>query len=165
MDETMLKIRILARAELTLAQVHARLTARRMLITAIGIGLIVLTVAMVNVGLFHLLVEPIGEAGAAFAIAAINAVLGGLLILVAGRLRPGPEESIVQEIREMALSELSADANQLKEQVGEVTADLRRIRSGVGALTGAGGLGGLGGLVSLGPVVGMLIDALKSRKA
>jgi hypothetical protein len=161
MDETLMKIRILARAELTLVQVHGRLAARRTLLTAIGVGLIVLTVGAVNVGLFHLLTARIGDAGAAFAIAAINALLAGLFILTAGRLRPGPEERIVQEIREMALAELSVDANQLKEQIGEVTADLHRIRSGVGALTGSGGLGGI---ASFGPALRLLIDALKSRK-
>jgi hypothetical protein len=161
MDETMMKIRILARAELTLAQVHARLTARRALLTAIGIGLIILTVAMVNVGLFHVASARISNAGAAFLIAAINALLGGLIILVASRLRPGPEERIVQEIREMALQELSTEATEFKQQVGEVQADLQRIRSSVAALTSGAGLGGIG---ALGPVLGMLIDALKSRK-
>ena len=42
-----------------------------------------------------------------------------------------------------------------------VTDDLERIRTGIGALTGSGGLGGLGHLA---PVLGLLTEALKSRK-
>ena len=161
MDETLLKIRILARAELTLAQVHARVAARRGVLAIVAVGLFVLTVAMVNVGLFFVLSARFGQAGAAFAIATINAVLGTVIIAVAARLRPGPEEQLVHEIRDMALSELSAEATELKAQITAVTDDLERIRTGIGALTGSGGLGGLGHLA---PVLGLLTEALKSRK-
>ena len=162
MDETLMKIRILARAELTLAQVHLQLTARRAIFTVVGLGLIVLTIAMANLGLFHAFSERLGEAGAAFAIAGINALLGGVTLVVAGRLRPGAEEKLIHEIRDMALSELSADAAGLKRQMGEVSEDLARIRSGVGALTGSGGLGSI---ASLAPLLGMLVDLLKSRQS
>jgi hypothetical protein len=163
MDETLMKIRILTRAELALAQVHLQLTARRIVFTVVGLGLIVLTVAMLNLGLFHAFSERIGPAGAAFAIAAVNALLGGGILLAAGRLRPGPEERLVHEIRDMALSELSADAEGLKAQVGEVSADLARIRSGVNALTDTAS-GGLAGIAHLAPLLGMLVDLLKSRE-
>ncbi len=162
MDETLLKIRILARSEMTLAQVHARSAARRTLLSAIAIGLLVLTGAMLNVGLFHLLEVRIGAAGAAFTIAAINAVLAGLLVAVAARIRPGPEEQIVREIREMALAELSADAAEIKLRLDEVTTDLKRIRSGISTLTGSGGVGSLGALA---PVLAMLTKALEQRRS
>ncbi len=160
MDDTMMKVRILLRAEMTLAQVHARVAARRTALAAVGLGLIVLTVGAVNVGLFHLTAERIGEAGAAFVIAGLNAVLGLGAFAVASRVKAGAEEKVVQEIRELALTELSHDAEEVKRRIDEVTADLQRIRTGVGALTS----GGLGAVAGLGPLLGTLIDVLGASR-
>ncbi len=161
MDETLMKLRILARAEVTLARVHGRTLARRLLLSALAVGAILLTVVMVNLGSYELLAERFGKGAAAFLVAAVNAALAVLLLVVGGRIRPGPEEQMVQEIRDLALAELSADAEAVRQGLEAATSDLERIRSGIGALTG----GAAAGLGSLTPVVGLLVEALKRRNA
>ena len=159
MDDTLLKLRILARAEVSLARVHGRVLGRRLILTSLAIGSLLLTVGMVNLGAFSLLAEPYGDGPAAFMVGGINAALAVVLLLVARRLEAGPEERMVQEIR--ALTELSADAEAVRAGIEGLTSDLERIRSSVGSLTS----GVSGSLGALAPLLGALIEALKRRNS
>ena len=156
-----MKLRILGRAEITLARINAQRTANRAKLYAIAIGLVLLAVVMVNVGAYQLLAEIYGNATAAFLVAVGNGVLAAVLVFAAAQFKPGPEEQMVREIREMALAELTADVDELKQEFTQLGADVKRIRSGFAAFTGGGGIGA--GWASLAPVVTMLIDALKRR--
>jgi len=160
MDETLMKVRILARAEVTLARVHGRVLARRLMLTTLAVGALLLTVVMLNLGAYALLDEHYGRGPAAFIVAAANAVIAVMLLFVAGRVQTGPEEAMIQEIRDMALTELSTDAEVVKDGLTSVMSDVEKIRSSVGALTG----GAAASLGSLSPLLHLLIDALKSRK-
>ena len=161
MNETMMKLKILGHAELTLAKVNSRRVANRAVLVAITIGLILLAVVMVNVGSYELLTASYGPATGAYLVAAGNGVLALIPIAVSRSLKPGPEEHMVREIREMALAELSADAQGVQESFASLSNDVKRIQSGFTAIS-SGGLGaGLGGL---GPVLGLVIDMLKRRQ-
>ena len=116
---------------------------------------------MVNLGAFSLLAEPYGDGRAAFMVGGINAALAVVLLLVARRLEAGPEERMVQEIRDLALTELSADAEAVRAGIDGLTSDLERIRSSVGSLTS----GVSGSLGALAPLLGALIEALKRRNS
>lgn len=159
--ETMLKLRIWARAETTLAKMTARRTGQRLTAMAIAVGLALLTVGMINLGTFELLAEAYGRAKGAFFLAAGNGLLAVLLVLAAQRSKPGPEEEMVSEIREMALAELQADADQIKEEFNRLTGNIKRIEDAVSALTGSGST--LSKLTSVGPVVELAVQALKHR--
>lgn len=159
MDETLMKLQILARAEITLARVHGRVLARRAVLSALAIGAILLTVIMVNVGALVVLAESHGYGAAAFIVAGANALLAVALLLLARRRAAGPDLQLVEEIRDMALQELSADAEAVRMGVEKVASDLQIIRTGVGSLTH----GTAAGLASLGPLLSMLVDALKRR--
>ena len=161
MNETMMKLRILTRAEMTLARANARRVGLRSILFAVAIGLILLTVVMVNLGAYQLLSESYGSANGAFLVALVNGVLAVVLVVVARAQKPGAEESMVREIREMALAELSRDAEDVKQTFSDLSTDVKRIKSGFSAL-GSGGLSG--GLTGLAPLLGMLIEALKRRK-
>ena len=162
MDETLMKLRILARTEMTIARIHGQRMANRFKLYSIAIGLLLLTVVMVNVGAYQFLSQTYGNSMAAFLVAAANGVLA-IGLIYAGRERPpGPEEQMVQEIREMALTELSADVDAIKQDFTQLGADVERIRTGFTALTGGGGVSA--GWASLGPIVGLLTELLKGRK-
>lgn len=162
MDETITKLRILASAEINLARINAQRLANRGKLMALAIGLVLLAVVMFNVGAFELIGETYGDAAAAFIVAGANLVLAILLLITARQLQPGPEEQIVREIRELALAELTADVDQVKQEVTQFSADVKRLRKGFSAFSGGGGVGL--GLTSLAPVLTMIIEALKSKK-
>lgn len=161
MSETMLKLRIWARAESTLAKITARRTGQRITAMAIAVGLALLTVGMVNLGTFELLAETYGRAKGAYYLAAGNGLLAILLVLAAQRSKPGLDEQMVSEIREMALAELQADADEFKEEFNRLTGHVRRIEDAVSGLTGSGST--LSKLTTLGPVVELAVQALKHR--
>ena len=160
MNETMIKLRILMHAEYTLARVNLRRLVNKTMLAAIAIGLVLLAVVMTNVGAYELLAESQGAAMGAFLVAAGNAVLAALVIFAARQLKPGPEEEMVQEIRQLTLAELSADAEGIRQNFASIAKDVKGIQSGFSAI--GGGLGA--GLTSFGPLIGLLVDTLKSRR-
>ena len=160
MDELLLKLRILARAEITLAQIGAQRVANRIKLLSIAIGALLLTVVMINVGAYQLLAETYSQVAAAFLVAAGNGALAIAMVFAAGQFRPGPEEQMVREIREMALTELAADVGAIQQDFNELSADVKRIRTGFAAL-GSGGGGVWSGLTS---ILGMLVGAFRPGK-
>lgn len=161
MNETMLKLRIWTRAETTLAKITARRTGQRFTAVAIAVGLALLTVGMLNLGTFELLAETYGRAKGAYYLAAGNGLLAVLLVLAAQRSRPGPEEEMVRETREMALAELQADVDQVKDEFNRLTGHVKRIENAVSGLTGSGSP--LSKIATVGPVVELAVQALKHR--
>jgi hypothetical protein len=160
-NETMLKLRIWARAETTLAKMTVRRTGQRFTAVAIAVGLALLTVGMINLGTFELLAEAYGRAKGAYYLAAGNGLLAILLMLAAQRHKAGPEEEMVNEIREMALAELQADADEIKDEFNRLTGHVRRIEDAVSTLTGSGS--SLAKISTVAPVVELAVQALKHR--
>ena len=160
MNEMMLKLRIWARAETTLLKINARRTGNRFTALAIALGLGILAVGMINIGLFELLAESYGRVKGAFYLAGANGLLAAIVVFVAQRSKPGLEEEMVNEIREMALAELQTDADDIKAEFDRIAEHLKEIEEAVSALRG---IGHGSTLSSLGPVVDLAVHALKSR--
>ena len=160
MNETMIKLRILAHAEYTLARVNLRRLVNKTIIASVGIGLILLVVLMTNLGAYELLSESYGNAKGAFLVATGNGILAVLVFYAGRQLKPGEEEKMVQEIRELTLAELSADVEGAKQNFASIVKDVKNIQSGFSSI--GSGLGA--GLTSLGPLIGLLVDTLKSRR-
>jgi hypothetical protein len=162
MDETLLKLRVLTRAEMTLAKANARRIGVRSRLYAIALGMVLLTVVMLNIAAFEYLSTQMSDAMAAVTMAIVNAILAMLLIFVATRIQPGPEEEMVKEIRDLALTELSADADGIRRRFTQISSDVERIRSGFSSVSGIFGSSG-SSLGSLGPLLGMLTSMLKKK--
>jgi hypothetical protein len=162
MDETLLKLRVLTRAEVTLAKANARRIAARSRLYVIALGMVLITVVMLNFAAFEYISTQMSNAMAALTIAIVNGVLATLLLYMATRIRPGPEEEMVKEIRELALTELSADADGIKRNFAQISSDVERIRSGFSSVSSIFGSTG-NGLGSLGPLLGMLTSMLRKK--
>ncbi len=162
MEETLLKLRILASAEMNLARVRFRRLAGRAVVFGLAAGLLLLAVVMANIGAYQWLGERYGTGNSAFMVAAGNAVLAALLAFIGWRIKAGPEEQMAREIREMALEELTADVDELQEEVSKVGKDVRRIRTGFSILTKGGTIGA--GLASLAPVIKTVVDAISEHR-
>lgn len=160
MDETLLKLRILAKAETTLIKANARRAAMRGRLFALALGLLLLTVIMINVAAYQYLSETMSEAAAALIIAGVNGALAVIMIISAMRVQPGPEEDMVQDIREMALAELSSDIAVVKDEFDRVTTDLANIKSGVSKALGLF-KPGASAAGSITPVLGLITAMLK----
>ena len=161
MNETMLKLRIWVHAETTLLKINARRTGQQVTLLGIALGLSVLTVGMINLGIYELMAETYGRARGAFYLAGANAAFAAILVLFAVLKKPGPEQEMVSEIRDMALDELQADADAVKEEYERIAAHVRQIESMVSTLTASGST--LSKVTALSPVVELAVEALKSR--
>ena len=164
MNDTMLKLRIWARAEATLGRIHLRRTGQRATMIVVAVGLILLTVAMANVGAYELLAESQGKARGAFVLAGVNALLAFLVLLASRRTGPSPEEEMVREIRQMAVAELSADAEAVREEFVRLSGHVRRIEDGLSALSGAG-TSSLAVISTVGPLLDLIVKSLRRRKS
>mgnify|MGYP001555758688 FL=1 len=160
MEETMMKLRILVKAESTLIRAHLRRASAQARLYVLAIGLLLLTVIMVNVALFEYFSTVHGATIGALIVAGINAVLAIGAMLYAGRMRPGPEEDMVRDIREMALTELQADLDGVRSEFEQVTGELSKIRSNVNSALGLF-KSGKSGMGAIGPAVSLVSALLK----
>jgi len=164
MNEFVMKVRILLRAEMTLFKADAQRRANMFALTALSIGCVFVALVFVNIGLFFYLTNAEIDSRAAFILAAGNLGLAFVPMLLRRQAKPGPEEQMVREIREMALDEVSKDVDKVAQEVAAVSAAVNQVKTGVSAFTG-GGMGGLGGgMQALGPFLGLAISLLKKRK-
>jgi len=160
MADPVLKLKILARSEMTLLRLQARRNAVRTELFLLALIFALLALGMLNFAGYQALSVKIGPAFAALLVALANGFLALVLVAVSRTAGQGAEqEKMVRDIRDMAYSELSADFDEVKAGVAQVTEDLGRIRSGFSAVTG--GSGGLAG--NLSPVLSLLIGAVKKR--
>jgi len=79
---------------------------------------------------------------------------------MAMRIQPGPEEGMVEDIRELALTELSADMDAVKDEFMEVKNDLEKIKASVSSALGMFKSGGAG-VSSIAPILGLITSMLK----
>ncbi len=162
MDELMLKLRILASAEMNLVRVKSRRLLNRAVFFAIAAGLFLFAVLLLNVGAYQWLSERHSPSDAAFLVAGANAALGLILGIIGWRVRAGPEEQMAREVREMALDELTADVDELHAEVSKVGDDVKRIRSGFSVLTRGGQIGA--SLASFAPLIKTVVDAVSEHR-
>jgi hypothetical protein len=158
MNEIMVKLRILARAEMTLFKADAERRKNAASLTAISIGCIFVALVFVNVGFFFMLTDSAVDSRAAFILAGGNFGLAVIPFLLRGQFKPGPEEAMVREIREMAADEVVKDINNVTDEIAAVGSGIKQLRAGVSSFGGGGGMGALGSALPL------VIDLLKKSK-
>ena len=162
MNELIVKLRILARAEVTLFKADARRQTNQAILAAISVGCIFVALIFVNMGLFFMLTESEIDSRAAFILAGVNLALAVVPYLLRRQAKPGPSEQMVREIREMAADEISKDIQSVSDEIASVGAGIKQLKSGISSFGGGGSMGGVMG--ALGPVLPLLIDLLKKSK-
>jgi hypothetical protein len=163
MNELIVKMRILARAEVTLFRADAQRRTNQAILAAISVGCIFVALIFVNMGAFFTLIESDIDSRAAFMLAGANLGLAIVPFLLRRQAKPGPEEQMVREIREMAADEVSKDIQSIGDEIASVGAGIKQLKSGFSSFGGGGG--GMGSAMgALGPVLQLLIDLLKKSK-
>lgn len=141
MDELVVKLRLLAKAELILLRLHLRRTVKQAAFYIVAALLAVLAVGMLNVALYLYLAPILESARAALVVALADIALAAVVILAAGRLHLGPEADAANALRELTMTELVADIERVKTQIADLSDDVKKIRS---AVTGFMSLGSVG---------------------
>ncbi len=160
MDEFLIKMRLLLKAEMILFRIQLRRTVQQAVFYIAAVFLAVLAAVMLNIALYLYFAPRFDNASAALAVAVVDIVLAMVAVVVAGHMRLGPEVDAVKALREAAIAELTADAERVKTQIAELHNDIKRIRT---AVTGFLSFGGVN-LTSLFQWVPVLLRVLLRRK-
>ena len=163
MNDFFQKLQIFSRTDMAILRINMQTASKQIILFAVGIVLILLAVAMFNVGMYVSLSEKFGRDMGAFIVAAFNGVLAVIIMVIANRTKPGPEAARAKEIRDLAITEINADVDSFRQNLNEVKSDVQRIRSGFGGLLGGGDKSSLG-LLSFTPLIELLISSLRKSK-
>ena len=136
MSDAMMKMQVLTRAELALAQIRLQRSLRQAAWLAMAglVGLV--SLAMMDVAIYHALTPWRGPALAALAIAVLNGVLAAMFVAVAKRIAANvTEERLAQQMRDLVAAELNNDVEQVRAELAEVSQAARKVRSGLTAVS------------------------------
>lgn len=156
MNQLMLKLRILLRAEMTLFKAEAQRRTNRVICVVASLACVLVSLVFVNLGTFFYLTDSAVQAKAAFILAMVNFVIAVIPIILSRQSKPDQAEVMVREIRETALDELNRDAEAISGEITALREGVKQLRSGIG-LPGAG----ISLLATLLPII---IDLLKKNK-
>ena len=152
MDDFLKKMQVLLRTEAAIFQINLQTAGKQIILFAVGIVLILLAVAALNVGIYTALADRYGGVTGALIVAAINGILAVVLMVVANRTKPGPEAAMAKEIRDLAISEINTDVNKIRQNLDDFKSDVERIKNGFTSLTGGGGGWRMAWFVKFSPV-------------
>jgi hypothetical protein len=140
MDDLIVKLRVLAKAEAILVRLHLRRAVRQMSLALAAALFGLLALAMLNVSLYLYLSVRMDPALAAFAAAGVDLVIGVAAIIAAGRLELGSEAETAEMIRDRAITELAADAERVRQQMESLGDDIKGIRTSISSILQPGGI-------------------------
>jgi len=124
-------LQLLLRSERVLAEMQLKLMTRKAVLGAAAAIATLLALAMFNVAGYFALAQPLGSPSAALIVGLVDTLIAGLLVVVAQALQSGPEEDMVREIREMALSELGTEIDDVQQRVAQMGENVETVRSNV----------------------------------
>jgi len=160
MDEFLIKMRLLLKAEMILFRLQLRRSVQQAALYIAAALLAVLAVGMLNIALYLYLVPRLDNAGAAVAVAIVDIVLAVVAVVFAGRLHLGPEADAATALRDDAMAKIAADAERVKAQIADLQDDIKGIRTAVAGFMDFGGVN----LASLLQWVPALLRILLRRK-
>lgn len=160
MQDTMVKVRALFKAQSALTRIELRTREQQAVGMAIAFVFGLLALSMLNVAAFLALASVVGTAWSALILGVADLLFAGLVAKVALGVSTGSTGEMAKELRDLCVDSLAADAEELKDRLQGVTEDIGRVRSTISSLSsGAAGL-----LPGMSSVVGLLTSTLKKKK-
>jgi phosphate/sulfate permease len=161
MTDPILKIQILARAEMSLLRVQASRNINRIIMLLVALVFALLALGMFNFAAYQALAESRSPAVAAMLVALADCMLAiGVIVIASKSGSDSEQEKVIRDIRDLAYNELSTDFDEVKEKFSEVSDDVHRIRTGFSALS----KGSSNMASSIGPLISILVGALKKSR-
>jgi hypothetical protein len=160
MDDLLVKLRLLSKAEFILLRLHLRRAVKQAAFFVVAAFLAVLAVAMLNLALYLYLVPRLEGTGAALVVALVDLVLAAAVIVAAGRMDLGSEGESAQALVDLTMTELASDIKQATKQISDLGDDIRQVRH---AMTNFLGFSNLN-LASVFQWIMMLLNVFRRRK-
>ena len=134
METLVRNLKLLWKSDRMLAEIRLKLVAQKIILFVLaGLGGL-FALGMLNMAIFFAIQETLGSAIAALLVGLGNLLLAGILLLVVQRLDTGPEAKVVEEVREMALADIEAEAKAFQGELRLVRDEIADMRSGITSL-------------------------------
>lgn len=133
-DHLIRDLQVLRKADLLIGKIWLTTFARRLGLFALAGLIAVFGLGMANLACYNALQQSVGVIWAASAVAAADLLIAAIVLLVAGRSRPGPEMDMAVEMRRMAVDSIQEDARGLKLTVESVTHEMKTMKENVAAI-------------------------------
>lgn len=134
METLVRNLKLLWKSDRMLAEIRLKLVAQKIVLFVLaGLGGL-FALGMLNMAVFFAIQETLGSAIAALLVGLGNLLLAGILLLVVQRLDTGPEARVVEEVREMALADIEAEAKAFQSELRLVRDEIADMRSGITSL-------------------------------
>jgi hypothetical protein len=134
METLVRNLKLLWKSDRMLAEIRLKLVAQKLVLFVLaGLGGL-FALGMLNMAIFFAIQETLGSAIAALLVGLGNLLLAGILLLVVQRLDTGPEAKVVEEVREMALADIEAEAKAFQSELRLVRDEIADMRSGITSL-------------------------------
>ena len=133
-DHLVHDLQVLRKADVLIAKIWLHLLARRSGLIAFAGLISMFGLGMANVAGFYALQTPVGPVWAATIVAALDLVIATIVLLVAGKSRPGPDLDLAMDVRRMAVESIQTDARDLKLTMDALVDELKNVRASVAQL-------------------------------
>ncbi len=124
-------IKLLWNAERMLGEIKLKLLVNKIILLSVAALFGLFALAMINLACFFALEPRFGSAGAAALVALGDIIITVVLAFIAQRMTPGAEADIVNEVRDMALADIEAEARAAQNELRMVRDEIVGLRSTV----------------------------------
>lgn len=161
MADSISKMQILVRSELALFRIQAKRMATQTGLRTIALFFALLALGMLTFAGYQALAKPLGSVIAALIVAFVDGAFALLLLFLSQNTKGYAEqEKMIREVRELAYKEISADLDEAKAGIDQVTKDVKRIHDNIAII-----VRGSSALVSsVTPMLSLLVAALKKNR-
>jgi hypothetical protein len=154
------KISLLVRSEKALLKLEMRRTGRQVILVTVAVLAILATLVMVNTAAYFYLTQTQSPFHAALILSGIDLSLAILFLVLASRQEVGAEADAINEIRDYALSELSEDFEEIRQEALEIRNGFSKVSSGISSVFNRD----FSALKSILPIVEMVFESRKKDK-
>ena len=133
-DHLLRDLQVLRKADILIGKIWLSVLARRLGLLAFAGFIGLFGLGMANVAGYNALQSSIGIVWAATVVAIADFAIAAIMLLLAGRSRPGPEIDIAFELRKTALESIHEDARDLKLTIDAMGQEIRSVKQNVTAL-------------------------------
>ncbi|SFZ98204.1 hypothetical protein MNB_SV-5-1105 [hydrothermal vent metagenome] len=156
-EEFNAKMKLLIKSEKALLALEMRKKSRQTIWIAMALVAVLVSLVMVNVTVFLYLETKYDNLEAAGILTVLNLALSGLFFLIASRQNRGAEAESIEDIRDFAWEQVSADIDEVKQHVTDFKQSVVKVKKGVDSFTSTGPLN------KVMPIITTLIDLNKKR--
>jgi len=121
LDNAVRSLRVMLRADTIIAEIHLKVLIARSSLYAVAALVGAFGLVMVGVGIFFALAEVWGPVWAAVAVGVGNLVLGILVVLIAGQVKPSRDLDFANEIHKSAVEALAVELRTVGDDMRGIT--------------------------------------------